>query len=78
MAELNLTITIPDANVADAKAGFLAKLPNNELDENNDPKYTDKEWLEVCLSRYINKIYRKGKNIIRDREAVIISDITKP
>jgi len=75
MPILNLSVEIPSENVADAKLGFLATLPNELKDTEGDPLYTDKEWIEVCIKKYIRRIYKKGKNIIANNAAIVNIDI---
>ena len=38
-------------------------------------KFTDAEWAEEIIWRYLKKLYRKGRDRKRDREAVDLTDI---
>jgi len=81
MAILNLTLEIPEANIAAAKAGFFevyhnsATIPDPNDPEKTIPAYTDKEWFEKKMQVWVNKICRRGWDRIRDREAIIVEDI---
>lgn len=55
MADLDLTLTIPDGKVAKAKEGFLAECPKPAGFSG-----TDKEWFQEVLRRLINPIIRRG------------------
>lgn len=60
MADLTLSITIPDAKVTQAKAAFLKRFPKPT--EGGDASLTDKQWIEKVISILINREIRKGKN----------------
>lgn len=79
--DLEITIRIPAWQVADFRAGFLAKLPNNVMvddpastPENPLPqiqRYTDKQHIRRWTRREWKKIYRQGKELLSKRAAVI-------
>lgn len=72
---------IPESNAQAAMEGFLASTPNDRTipdPENPDqriPEYTDEEWVQYCIRQFVNKTCRRGWDIIRDRDAVIIDDV---
>lgn len=68
MAEINLSITIPDDNSVDVLEALLAVCPNTGGG-------TDEEWLTSRVCGRIQKVYEKGKKKIRDDNATVISDI---
>lgn len=61
---------IPESNAQAAMEGFLALYPNSRM-----PEFTDEEWVQYCIRRFVNKTCREGWDIIRDRNAVIIDDV---
>jgi len=79
MADLILTIIIPEENIVDTKVGFFAKLPNNKTGEKGGSLYTDEEWMEKCAQDFIERTYRQGKRILTEQMArkanVINTDI---
>ena len=75
MATLPINLEIPDVHVDKARAGFLEIYPNLQKNEDESPKYNDKEWIELKIQEYVNMICRQGWNRIRDREAVTVEDI---
>ena len=60
MADLTLTITIPDGKVARSKARSLANRPNDIM-ENGEKKYSDKEWIEFQVKEFLMRCDEKGK-----------------
>lgn len=58
--------TIPDPEWVDPEDGSMAP---------QIPEFTAEEWGDEIIWAYLWKLYRKGKNIIRDRDAVDLTDI---
>ncbi len=67
MADINLTITIPDGKVNEFRTGFLKADPLPD-------GITEKDWLLQCIERYLVQRYRKGKLLI-SQEAAQFDDI---
>ena len=61
MADLTLTITIPDTKVSDAKAAFLARHPKPTDDTHPQFGLNDKQWFEHWISAKVNRELRLGK-----------------
>ena len=59
-----LTFTIPDAKLADFKAGFLRIFPNQEVDSGGVPSYTDNQWIREKIRRIAFSYYNDGKLIL--------------
>lgn len=71
MAELILTISIPDGKVQRSKERFLAVRPNIQVVEGTeDLKYTDKQWFEEKLKQFLRKLDTKGEKKLA-KQAVI-------
>jgi hypothetical protein len=54
MADLILTVTIPDAMVARSKARSLANRPNTS-------EYNDQEWIEFQIKEFLKQCDKNGK-----------------
>jgi len=65
-----ITYTIPDNKLDRVKAGLLRVYPNTEVDENNDPVYTDNEWLKERVRRFIVQAVLKGETAIAKEAAL--------
>ena len=74
MADKVITLTIPDAKVAVALQGFLAIYPNDEKDENEDPIYTDAEWVNERIRRLVVRDIRRGLQLLANQAAVVAAD----
>lgn len=80
-----VAFVIPAADVAEFKAGFLARCPNTEtfVDPNSDPnlprvylpKYTDEEWISEKVWRLTERIYRQGIERLAKKTAVVKPNI---
>ncbi len=67
MANLHLTITLPDDMVSEAKTGILAARPL--------PKgMTEIELLEKIAKEGIQRVYRKGKYLL-SQEATVVKNL---
>lgn len=85
MADLTVTIaiganskvlTVPDAKVADFQTAWLQVNPNNEKDENGDPKYNALEWFTEVIKRKAVRDYQVGKRrILEAQDAGIDNNI---
>ncbi len=71
MADLTLNITIPDANVIEAKAAFLKRNPKPTDEDHPDFGLNDKQWLEKWISQKINREIQLGK---REMDTPVVSD----
>lgn len=60
---MQISIPIPDETVAEVKANVLAAKPI-PLDDENQPLYTDMEWLDELLLRYLKTLNRRGSDKI--------------
>ena len=67
-------LTVPNSKLADFKAGILEIMPNNEVDSNGDPVYTDNQWLKEATRRQMRAIYNAGKQKIVSDAALPIQD----
>ena len=67
MAEI--TLTIPDNKLARVKAGMLRVYPNDQTDENNEPLYTDNEWLKERVRQFVVDTVRRGESAIAQEAA---------
>jgi len=78
MADIDLTITIPDAKVAVATQGYLKLFPNTDLVDPADPesglKYTTKQWVQEKMRRDLARDVRRGRQLINNEASVIPYD----
>ena len=88
-ADLVITIVIPEAKVADFRAGFLAKDPvplikdiSYVLDPNdpNDfvpfiPQYTEKKWITRWIRLKLLRAYYYGKDRLAKQAAIKDPDV---
>jgi len=73
MADVTITITIPDAKVAKVKQGFERQRPI-PVDGEGKVKYTPKQWLAECCAEYVERIARAGlEQIAKD---AVSDDVT--
>jgi len=68
MEDLELITKILGADLPEFDSGFLAANPM-PLDDEDTPKYTEKEWYELCIGAYLYSEYKRGK-YIKGRSAV--------
>ena len=83
MADITLTLTIPEAKVETALQGFLKIYPNSETiqDPQADPevdtpiaKYTNAQWVKEKLRRIVVRDVRRGLQMIASAEAQVAED----
>jgi hypothetical protein len=78
MADVVLTITIPDAKVTTATTGFLKLYPNTELVDPSAEtpvlKYTTKDWVEEKVRRNIVRDVRRGLQMAENEASIIAED----
>lgn len=61
MADVTLTVVIPEARVAEFTAGFLHKHPQPTEEENpTDAALTPKQWAEKVLRRWAGGQAKRG------------------
>jgi len=68
MADVVITLTIPDAKVAKATEGFLYAAPIPVNQETGEPLYTPKQWFKEDLRRYARDKIAKGLKKKNDDE----------
>lgn len=69
MADINITISIASANVADLKAGLLKARPKA------DPGQSDLNYLKELIENSLFNIYKTGKIMIaKEATAPVIND----
>jgi len=73
-ADQVITVSIPSAKVAVALDGFLKIHPNDEKDEKGKFKYTDKEWVDECVRRYVVREVYRGTEMIRQDTGKTVYD----
>ena len=90
-ADVTITITIPEAKVADFVSAMEAYMPiplvpdPTFIDDPNDPndsaallpEYTQRNWLKLKLVGFIKEIYRKGKLKLAIQAAIVDPDIVE-
>lgn len=80
MADVTLQVTIPDAKVTIASERFLKIHPNEELNNIEDPnsglKYTNKDWVEECILRWLIEVIHRGKIKLEREAAATAPDVT--
>jgi hypothetical protein len=60
----NITFTIADNKLQRVREGMLEVFPNTERDENDDPRYTDNEWLKEKIRRFVVHNVKRGESAI--------------
>lgn len=73
-ADKVITITIPSDKVEVALEGWLSLYPNDEVDENNDPIYTNAQWVTEKVRRLIIRDVRRGLQMLATQEAYVVED----
>lgn len=65
MADILNFDAIPAGKRAEARLNFLAKMPNDEMTEDDPPvaKYTDAEWFNRIVWRFLKRVNRHGHAI---------------
>ena len=84
----DIVSNIPQAKRAEVRDAIWEILPNNETIPDPEwvdpedgttapeiPKYTDAEWGDEIVWTYLKRLYLKGRNRIRDRDAVDLTNI---
>ncbi len=64
MPDIQITITIPDGVVAEARAGLLAYRPL-------EPGQTEAELLEQLAQEGVQRAYNKGKRMLAEQGTVV-------
>ena len=74
-----LSYEIPTAKTEGYVADYCYVHKNTEVDENDDPKYTDGEWVKEHILRYIRSQIVRGHNAKAkdDLESINADDITQ-
>jgi hypothetical protein len=73
MADITITITIPDAKSNKIKQGFERMRPI-PVDDKGAAKYTSKRWIAECCAEYVERIAKAGlQEIARD---AVSDDVT--
>jgi len=65
MADISITLTIPDAKVAAIRDGVLKMRPM-PLKEDGTPQYTPKQWFAEILAEYIERLATAGQRQIAE------------
>jgi hypothetical protein len=76
MADVTISVTIPDAKVAIALEGFLKTCPNVEKNPDGNNKYTNVQWVREKMRRLLIDIVIRGLQKIEDENSVIETDDT--
>ena len=66
-ADVQICITIPDAQVARLQAGFLEVRPIPDDDNDGNPDYTLKQWARINILNYINDTAVEGNRRIKEK-----------
>ena len=69
-----IKLKIPSEKVSKALEGFLKIYPNGEINEDETPKYTDKQWVTEKIRRNIVRDIRRGLQMKKNQEAQIAED----
>ncbi len=72
MAQITITLNVPDQRVSDLWAGFLRMRPI-PTDEDGEPLYaSNAQWLEVYVKAHLKQLVRSGQ---RDLAAQGVTDV---
>ena len=74
-ADLKGTYTIPDANVIEDVRDYVYVHKNTEVDANGDLIYTDEEWMQEHIVRYIQGQVKRGAKV-KDRDGYSPKDVS--
>lgn len=66
MAQLTITLTIPDAELTRVRDTILRALPIPDRDEDGQPDMTFAQWVTVSTRAYWRGVYKRGVKILRD------------
>lgn len=64
MAQVTITMSIPDNEVANVQAAILKMLPIPDENEDGTPDMNFQSWIVWCTKNYWRNIYRQGKKKI--------------
>lgn len=64
-----ITFTIPNDKLQRVIDGMLEVYPNEEVDENGDPVYTDNQWIKERVRRFVVDTVKRGETVIAKRNA---------
>jgi len=76
MADYTLTFKIPSEKVNKALEGFLKLYPNEELNKDKTPKYTNQQWVKEKIRRVIIRDIHRGLQMIKNEQNIIQYDDT--
>lgn len=62
-----ITITIPDDRLQDFLTRFHAAVPNTQLDDTGELKYTRAQWPKAWIIQMLRQVFIQGEMIIRQR-----------
>lgn len=87
MADLVITLTVPEAKISIAKEGYFKLYPNVETKDDPEwvdpedgsepdqiPAYTDLEWFKEHLRRMVVRDVRRGLQVLANEEVVVAAD----
>lgn len=66
MAQLTITLTIPDAELVRVRDTILRALPIPDSDGDGQPDMTFSQWVGVLTRAYWRGVYKRGVKILRD------------
>lgn len=82
MADLIITIKIPDAKKADFRAGFLEICPVPLVNvatapdpPDMQPEMTEKQWLKKVVRHSLMEKYRAGKSLLAKQTATVDEEV---
>lgn len=76
MADITISLTIPEAKITTALQGFLKIYPNKEMTTDVPPvaKYTDRQWVTEQIRRLIIRDIHRGLQMAANEAAVVTKD----
>lgn len=70
---VDIILTIPTDKVERLRTAILYIMPI-PLDENNDPMYTEMQWIKIILRRYLIGLVLQGERKIAFNELNVVKD----
>jgi len=64
-----ITFNIDDTKLARVRDGVLVVYPNNEKDPDDNPLYTDNQWLREIIRRFVAQTVRRGEAALAQQAA---------
>lgn len=66
MAQITITLTVPDAELARVRNTILRAMPIPDANEDDQPDMTFNQWVQTATRNFWRSTYRRGLMLLRE------------